>query len=473
MPSLSVSFTEGRNTFPSPSQINGANLTSLSTLTHTFTAGFSQVLTPGTNVGVAFSMARSSSNNQLSTYNPSYTGRVTYTVVQPLLQNFGKSINTRSIAEGLNSQKSSEAAFEIQLSSLIAQAEKAYWNLVFAAQNVSVNRGSLDEALLELEQDKAKVEIGLEAKSDVVQTNTSVAARRQALVTATYAQTQAEDQVKKLISSDTDPGMFRIKLRTLDLPQRTAQIPSLEEAVRIALENRPEMRQALLDMQNKDIDIEYYSNQRKPLLSLTGTYTQNSIGGDQILRGGLGGAASGVKPGGLSDALSQLFGFNYNGYSAGVSFVMPLNNKAVNANYEYAQNQKRMSEANMKATEAQIALDVRNALTEVAQYRDQIENAQATLDLAQQQLENEKTKLELGTSQIRFVLEDQISVATDQTALLQSAVGFANALVDLDQAMGLTLSKNNVQLDQAIKSGGVEPTSPVRSGPWLNLFKNQ
>jgi outer membrane protein TolC len=266
--------------------------------------------------------------------------------------------------------------------------------------------------------------------------------------------------------------MFRIKLKTLDLPQRTAQVPTLEEAVKIALENRPEIRQAVLDMQNKDIDIQYYGNQRKPLLSLTGTYTQNSIGGNQIIRGALGGAAAEVKPGGLSDALSQLFGLNYNGYSAGFSFVMPLENKAVNANYEYAQNQKHMSEANLKATEAQIALDVRNALTEVAQYQAQIENSQATLDLAEQQLENEKTKLDLGTSQIRFVLEDQITVATDQTALLQSTVGFASALVDLDQAMGLTLSKNNIHLADAFKAGGVEPTSPLRNGTPLNLFKN-
>src|SRR5262249_30033069 len=154
----------------------------------------------------------------------------------------------------------------------------------------------------------------------------------------------------------------------------------------------------------------YYNNQRKPLLAVTGSYTQNGIGGNQLIRSGLGGSATQIRPGGLTDALSQLYGFNYNGYSAGVTFVMPLDNKAVDANYAYAQNQQRLSESNLHTVEAQIALDVRNALTAVQQYQAQLENAQATLDLAQQQLQNETEKLELGTSQLRFVLQDQVTV---------------------------------------------------------------
>ena len=462
MPSLSFSFNEGRNTSPSTSQINGASVSSLSTLTHTFTAGFSQLLQPGTNVSVNFSMIRTSSNNQLATYNPLYSGRVTYTVVQQLLQNRGKLVNTRLIQEGLNNEKISEAGFQLQLTTLISQAEKAYWALVFTNQNLAVNRRSLDEALVELEQDKTKVEIGTLAPSDVVQTNASVAARRQALANATFNQNQAEDQVKKLITDQTDPGMFLVRLRPLDMPQRAAQIPSLDDAVKIALENRPEIRQAMLDMKNKDIEVQYYKNQRKPLLAVTGSYTQNGIGGNQLIRSGLGASATQIRPGGLTDALSQLYGLTYNGYSAGVSFVMPLNNKAVDANYGYAQNQQRLSASNLNTVEAQIALDVRNALTAVQQYQAQIENAQATLDLAQQQLQNESTKLELGTSQLRFVLEDQITVASDETALLQSVVGFADALVDLDQAMGMTLSKNNIDLDKAFEqTGETAPTSPL------------
>ena len=56
-----------------------------------------------------------------------------------------------------------------------------------------------------------------------------------------------------------------------------------------------------------------------------------------------------------------------------------------------------------------------------------------------------------GTSTLRFVLEEQRNLAQAQTAELQSIITFTKAVVDLDKAMGLTLMKNNVQVDKAIQ----------------------
>ena len=41
-------------------------------------------------------------------------------------------------------------------------------------------------------------------------------------------------------------------------------------------------------------------------------------------------------PGGIFDALGQLFGYGYTGYSVGFSFVLPLSNKANQADYDRA-----------------------------------------------------------------------------------------------------------------------------------------
>src|SRR6185295_19016092 len=146
-------------------------------------------------------------------------------------------------------------AFEIQLTNLLVQAQKSYWDLVFAGQDLGVKQRSLELAQRTLEENKMKVEIGTLARIDVVQTQADVAARREQLVVSTFNVTSAEDQIKKLTSSDKDPAMFLIKLRAQDSPKppEAVQIPALEESIRIALENRPEVRQSLLDMKNKDI----------------------------------------------------------------------------------------------------------------------------------------------------------------------------------------------------------------------------
>src|SRR5207237_10041307 len=80
------------------------------------------------------------SNNII--FNPSYTGTITYTVGQHLLQNRGRIINLRQVLQGQNTEKITEAAFELQLTSLIVQAQKSYWDLVFAGQDLNVKQQS-------------------------------------------------------------------------------------------------------------------------------------------------------------------------------------------------------------------------------------------------------------------------------------------------------------------------------------------
>src|SRR5262249_36195299 len=256
---------------------------------------------------------------------------------------------------------------------------------------------------------------------DVVQTQADVAARRGQLVVSTYNVTSSEDQIKKMTSQDKDPSMFLLKLRAEDTPSppQAVQSLTLPDAIRIAFENRPEMRQAQLDLQNKDIDVLYTRNQKLPVLDVTASYNQNGTGGTQIIRNSLAGSANTIIPGGIGSAFNQLFSYSYTGYSLGFSFVIPLSNKAAEADYEPSLNEQRLSKSKLDVTAQQIALDVRNALTQVEMNRARIETAQATREFAVQKMEAEQEKFNLGTSTLRFVLEEQRNVAQAQTNELQ------------------------------------------------------
>ena len=259
----------GRDVVLSTTQLNGA--TSRIQDTSNYGVNFSQLLSTGTSLTVDMSLNRLLTNSNNSIYNPSYIGRLTYTVGQHLLRDRGRLINLHQIMQGQNTEKISEIGFEIQLTNLIVQAQKSYWDLVFAGQDLNVKQRSLELAQQTLDENKMKVEIGTLAPIDVVQTQADVASRRDLLVVSTYNVTAAEDQIKKMTSSDKDPAMFLVKLRAQESPIRpeAVQIPGLEEAVRTALEDRPEMRQALLDLKNKGIDVEYTANQRKPVFDIT------------------------------------------------------------------------------------------------------------------------------------------------------------------------------------------------------------
>jgi outer membrane protein TolC len=304
------------------------------------------------------------------------------------------------------------------------------------------------------------------AQIDVNQSRSDVANKNDAMVTAGFAVTTAEDQIKKLISGDKNPSLFLMKFTPKDVggpqPASTVQIPSLEEAVKIALENRPEMKSALLDLQNKELGVQYYANQRLPVLDAIATFTQNGLGGTQTRSFNIGGAPlANPVPGGFFDGFGQLWNYQYKGYSLGFNFTMPLNNKAANANRDKSVNDRATSEANLAAVGQQILLDVRNALQQVELNRARIDTAQVALDLQQQTLDAEKTKFDLGTSTLTFVLTQQNNLSLAQTNLLQTRINFAKALVDLDNSMGLLLQHNNVQLDKALNNGTTAQYKPA------------
>jgi outer membrane protein TolC len=466
-PSIRFSSTISRDTSVSTNQTVGAP--SLSSLRHQFALNFSQQLPWGTSVAIDATMNRLSNNSQTNTFNPSYTGSVRYTVGQHLLRDRGKFVNTRQIIVGQNNERLSEIQFETQITNLIVTAQKTYWDLVFAAEDLKVKQRSLELAQQTLAENQTKVQIGTLAPIEVKLTESEVANRRRDLIQSTGSVVTNEDQIKKLVSSETDPSLFLVRLSTMDSPRRPASviIPSLEEAVKIALENRPELRQAAIDLRNRDIDVDYTKNQKLPLLDATATFTQNGTGGTRTIRDrDFGGGIIEVIPGGLFDAFGQLFGYAYKGYSVQVALTIPLSNRAAKAEYDRAVNERQLSESRLNVTRQQIALEVRNALTAIDQARASIEQSQVARELAKEQADAEQTRFNLGTSTLRFVLEEQRNMAQAETTELQSLVTFNKALVDLDRSMGLTLMKNNVQVDKAIQSG------PVASRTLLNRSGN-
>jgi outer membrane protein TolC len=459
-PSLRFTTNFSRDTTRSTSQINGAD--SLSTLRHQFGVNFSQQLKWGTSVTIDASMNRSSSNSITNTFNPSYTGRIQYTIGQHLLRDRGKFVTTRQIIAGQNNEKISEIQFETQVINLIAQAQKTYWDLVFAAEDLKVKQRSLELAEQTLTDNKTKVDIGTLAPIEVKQTESEVANRNLQLIQSQGSLVTNEDQVKKLVSKETDPSLFLVRLSTQDAPRRpdSVTIPSLEEAVKVAMENRPELRQSALELQNRNIDVEYTKNQKLPILDATASFTQNGTGGTRTVRNSaFGGQVTEVIPGGVWSAFGQLFGYDYKGYSLGFSFTMPLSNKAAKADYDRAVNERRLSESRADVTRQQILLEVRNALTQITQTKGTIDASRIARELAEERVQAEQTKFNLGTSTLFFVLDEQRNFAQAQTTEVQSLVSFNKALVDLDKAMGLTLMKNNIQVEKAI----VTPTVASQS----------
>jgi outer membrane protein TolC len=467
-PSLHFKATVNRNTTPATSILSGAS--NPSTLSGSYNVGFAQTLPTGGIVGIDATLNRTSSNSFFSTLNPSWTGTMQYSFTQHLMQNFGRATNLHAVRVAQNNQKTSASQFERQVIDLVAQGQKSYWDLVFAAEDIKVKQRSKDLAQKTLSDNQTQVRIGTLAPIDVVQAESDVATRNLQLVTSTYNERQTQDQVKKLITSQGDPGTVLAKLMPLEGVRRpqAGDVLSVEEEIKIALENRPEMKQQQLDLENKKLDVAYTKNQLLPTVDVIAQYTQTGVAGTKSNGGSIFGppavlcspttppGVNCINPdliGGPGTSFGQMFTYNYTGYAAGFSIQIPLTNRAARGDHARALTDQRTSEQKLTATAQQIALDVRNALTQVEMTKAQIEASTTARELAERRLEAEQKKFDLGASTIRFVLEEQRNVAQAQTDELQSLVNYTKALVDLDHATGMTLKKNNIEIEKALSLG--------------------
>ena len=127
---------------------------------------------------------------------------------------------------------------------------------------------------------------------------------------------------------------------------------------------------------------------------------------------------------------------------------IPLSNRAPQADYARAQLDRRTEENRKTATAAAIALEVRNAITQVQMGSARIDATQKIRELAERKLDFEQRKFDLGAQTIRFVLEEQRNVTQAQTDEVAALVAYAKYLVDYNHAIGMILRRNNVVLEK-------------------------
>jgi len=448
-PTLHINAGLNQNAAPSPSSLSG--VPSVSQFSQVYGVAYTQTLQTGTDVGIDFSLNRLSTNNRFATFNPGWTGLVTYSATQHFMKNFGRDINARQLKVAKNNIEISDTQFERQVIDLVTQAEKSYWDLVFTFEDLKVKQRSMEVAQKTLSDNRIQVDAGAMAAADLVQAESEVASRQQQLLDSGFTQVLASDQMKKLVTNGPDPGLVLTKISpTQSVPRPgSTDVLSKEEAIRIALENRPEMREIALQMKNNDLDIQYTKNQLMPSLDVTAAYTQNGLGGPLTQLSGFGPDAVvlGVVPGGVGDALGQIVRNQYRGYRVQATLEIPLSNKAAQSDHSRAVVERRTAENRKAATAQAIALEVRNAITQVEMSAARIQAAQTIRVLAERKLDYEQRKFDLGVTPIRFVIDEQRNVTQAQTDEIAALVGYAKAMVDYNRAVGTILKKNNIVLD--------------------------
>jgi outer membrane protein TolC len=243
-----------------------------------------------------------------------------------------------------------------------------------------------------------------------------------------------------------------------------------------ALDNRPDLAQSRVQIDNAQIALTGTRNALLPTLSAVGDMRSNALVGAQntvigpvSTQTGLLQAPPIADPffvGGYGSVLGQLFGRNFPTYSVGVNLNIPLRNRAAQANIATASLNLRQNQLQVQRQINQIRVDVQNALIAVNQARGQYQAAVKGRVLQEQTLDADQKKLALGATTVFQVIQDQRDLTTAAAAEVTAQAAYAAARVQLDIATGTTLSNNNVEFAEA-KAGHVSraPSTPPAVPP--------
>src|SRR5580693_4270728 len=196
---------------------------SLAQNTGTVNFSYQQAFQWGTNLTVGFTNTRGTTNSFFSSLSPNLSSGFKATLTQHLLQGFGVAANTRFIQIAKNNRELSDVAFRLQVITTVNQIQSMYWDLVYAYENVRVQKESLAFAEKTLSDTKKQVEIGSLAPIEVVRAQSTMSQDQQALTIALtnleLQQLLMKNALSRTLRDQTLAGAEVIPTSTMELPE--------------------------------------------------------------------------------------------------------------------------------------------------------------------------------------------------------------------------------------------------------------
>ncbi len=410
-----------------------------------------------------------------------YQGSMVFTYNQPLLRNFGLSINRTAIEQAANNLKISEQQLITGLLTTVNLVEQSYWNLVGARRQVEVSKSSLALAEDLLRQTKIKVEVGTVAPIEVTTAEAEVAARQESVISYTGFVGDFEDQLRRLINVPADSPDWKRPILPTDQLAFEKPTFDIEALIDTAMKNRPELTAAELQKQNLELEERYRDNQLKPDLTAQfsyGTFGNNYTFDKQKTTATIDGitpylcgndpdnpSALCGKPFSItetvdfyafqSESRGELFKeigtTDNNAWRVGVLFSIPVGNRAAKSQYARTKIALDQQDLSIEAERERIRVEVRQAVRAIETAAERIAAARSNVALQKKKVEAEQKRYENGLSIAFRVVQTQEDLRDAQTKENLAMIDYNKSVSYLARVTGTLLSERGINLEQAMQ----------------------
>ncbi len=420
-------------------------------------SNFSQSFPIGTNLNINYLGQRVASNSPYNGINPTLYSSFAVQISQSLLAGFGVATNERYIRIAKRNLQITDLAFKAQVISTVTQVASIYWDLVNAYESEQISEQSLGFANKTLADDQKQLELKAIPAMQVMTDQAAVATAEGNLTVARASLRLNELLMKNALTKVDDAAIDDMPVIPLDLkadPDPNAD-KTIDDLIAEAEKKRPEV--AIYQMQSevqrqslKDINSELL-----PVLNMYGDYVGAGTAGPKNPNCDLGPQECATTlPTGFPDMFLNTFNYSSPEYQVGLKLSINLRNRQAKADQFRAVLDYRKSQIASEQQKKTILFDVRNSKFALEQAQAHVESAQKARDLAQKTFDIVKQEQQLGAKSSADTLAAENALAVAEAALDTAQTNYEKAKVDIDRAVGATLERTGVSIDDA-KSGVV------------------
>jgi outer membrane protein TolC len=366
----------------------------------------------------------------ISTPNPAEQVSFTVQYDQPLLRGFGTEVSQAEIRVARNAERNSVQTLRRDLTRILTDTERAYWQLHQAHRDVLILQRLLErgERVRDQLRERARIDANQAQIADAV---ARVERRRSDVLRAQTQLRLASDRLKALINDPELPVGSEIVLVPADGPVEAPVRFSVLESLTSAIRLRPEIQSAILAIDDASIRQVVADNARLPDLNLRLQAEWSNLDGE------------------IEDAYGSVFNQRFVDYLVAVAVEMPIGNRRAEADFSRRRLERLQSVLAYRNTLQQVVGEVKSALDRVSlNYRliSQTRDSRlAAAEVLRVLLVENEIRRGLTVDTLDLQLNREESLAQAEREEVAALVDYNVALAELFSAMGTTLERNRVQ----------------------------
>jgi TolC family type I secretion outer membrane protein len=313
-------------------------------------------------------------------------------------------------------KKQALAQYETTVADTLLNVQVAYYDVLLAAQQITVNEASVALLQKELDDQKSRMNAGTVPHFNVLRAEVAVANERPALIQAKNNYRNTKNTLSNLLGYNLPRQIWQdIPLNLIDTLAAEPYDVNLPDAIQTALTQRTELESMRETTELQRLNIISAKAGYKPVVSLFAGYGWHN--------------AQFTPPVSLDHEID--------GWDAGAQVSWNIFDGALTyGKVIQAKAQYEKSKTSLADESRQIELQVRTAYSDFTEAKETLDSQQKVVEEAEESLREAKARTDAGTGTQLDVLDAETSLTQSRTTQIQALHDYSTARARLERAIG-------------------------------------